>query len=512
MKKIKLMAIAAVLCMSLLLTSCASLGTGKKDSKAEGALSYWMPLSATDKIEIMNMAEAPLGKALKERTGIDVEYIHPDSEEQFNLMLASGDLPDVIQINWVTGYPGGPEKAIRENQIITFDELMEEHAPNLTKYLKEHPEIDKLVTTSDGKHYMFPFIRGDEYLLISNGPVVRKDWLDELGMDVPETMEDWYNMLKAFKEKASSAPLTTYLPLANGVFSSAYGAPQAFFVDNGEIKYGPMLDGYKACLMELNRWYKEGLLDNNFMGVDSKMMDSAILSGGSGATVGSVGGGIGKWMAAASEEGYDLAAAPYPVLNKGEKAMFSARQNSAPGYGAAISTKCENPELAMQLLDYFYSEEGSMLLNFGIEGESYEMIDGYPTYTELVTKNPEGKSMAAVLGLYARSATQAPFIQDRRYMEQYAALPQQKEAIEVWSDTDAAAHILPPLTPSTEESSELAKILGDVNTYVSEYTTKFVAGQISFNDWDKYISQLKSLKIDRAIEIYQNAYNEFSAK
>ena len=273
-----------------------------------------------------------------------------------------------------------------------------------------------------------------------------------------------------------------------------------------------MLDGYKECLMELNRWYKEGLLDNNFMGLDSKMMDSAILTGGSGATVGSVGSGIGKWMAAAQEEGYELVAAPYPVLNKGEKAMFSARQNAAPGFGAAISAKCKNPEIAMQFLDYFYSEEGLMLLNFGIEGESYEMIDGYPTYTELITKNPNGKSMAAMLGQYARSATQAPFVQDRRYMEQYASLPQQKDAIEVWGNTDADKHILPPLAPSAEESSELAKILGDVNTHVEEYTTKFVAGQISFDDWDKYISQLKTLKIERAIEIYQNAYDVYSAK
>ncbi len=510
MKKFRLLAVVGILCLSLVLTSCSGLGLSKKKVSTEGdTLTYWMMLSATDRVEIRNLAETPLGKALEERTGIKVEYIHPDGDEQFNLMLASGDLPDIIQTNWVTEYPGGPDKAIQENQIIAFDDLMEEYAPNLTKYLKEHPEVDKLVTAQDGKHYMFPFVRGDEYLLISYGPVVRKDWLDELGLDVPETMDDWYNMLTAFKSKATGSPLTTYLPLVNGVFSSAYGAPQTYFVDNGEIKYGPMLDGYKECLMELNRWYNEGLLDPNFMGIDQKMIDSAILTGAAGATAGSVGSGIGKWMAAATDEGYELVAAPYPVLNKGEKAMFSARQNYAPGLGAAISAKCENPELAMQFLDYFYSEEGSMLLNFGIEGESYEMIDGYPTYTELITKNPEGKSMAAMLGQYARSATQAPFVQDRRYMEQYAALPQQKNAVDVWSDTDAADHIMPPIVPSAENSSELAKILSDVSTFVDEYTIKFVAGQVSFDEWDTYVSQLKSLKVERAIEIYQEAYDKF---
>lgn len=511
MKRFKLVTVISVLCLALVLSSCSGLGLTKKSDGGEGEITYWMSLSATDKVEIRNMAETPLGKALKERTGISVEYIHPDSDEQFNLMLASGDLPDIIQTNWITEYPGGPDKAIAEKQIIPIDDLMEKYAPNLTKYLKEHPEIDKMVTTQSGEHYMFPFVRGDEYLLISYGPVVRKDWLDDIGMDVPETMEDWYNMLKAFKnQKSSEAPLTTYLPLVNGVFSSAYGAPQAFFIDNGKVKYGPMLDGYKDCLKELNRWYNEGLLNNNFMGLDQKMMDSAILTGTAGATTGSVGSGIGKWMAAATEEGYELVAAPYPVLNKGEKAMYSARQNPAPGFGAAISADCKNPELAMKFLDYFYSEEGSMLLNFGIEGESYEMIDGYPTYTDIITKNPEGKSMAAMLGQYARSATQAPFVQDRRYMEQFAALPQQKEAVDIWSDTDAANHVMPPINPSAEDSSELAKILSEVTTYVDEYTVKFVAGQISFSEWETYISQLESLKIDRAIEIYQDAYDAYS--
>ena len=118
--------------------------------------------------------------------------------------------------------------------------------------------------------------------------------------------------------------------------------------------------------------------------------------------------------------------------------------------------------------------------------------------------------MAAMLGQYARSATQAPFVQDRRYMEQFAALPQQKEAVDIWSDTDAKDHVMPPINPSAEDSSELAKILSEVTTYVDEYTVKFVAGQISFSEWETYVSQLESLKIDRAIEIYQKAYDAYS--
>ncbi len=508
MKKCKVVAVALVLCLTLVLSACAGLG-GKKKTVDENTITYWMPLTDTQKIDILDYSDSPIGKKIEEATGINVSYVHPDNEEQFNLALASGDLPDVVEYFWIE-YPGGPEKAIEEKQIITFDHLMEEYAPNLTKYLKEHPEVDKVVTTSDGKHYLFPFVRGDEYLLISNGPLVRKDWLDDLGIAMPETMDDWYNMLKRFKAEKTggAAPLVTTLPLENGVFSAAYGAPKTFFLSDGKIQYGPILDGYKECLMEMNKWYKEGLLDPNFMGLDGTMLDSAILNGKAGATVGSVGSGIGKWMAAASEEGYDLTAVRYPVLNRGEKAMFTVRQYPANGYGAAITTNCKNPELAMRLLDYAYSEEGHMLMNFGIEGESYDMIDGYPTYTEMVANNPEGKSMVEVLGNYARSMNVGPFIQDRRYMEQYAALPQQKSAIEIWSESDAEGSILPPLAPPADESKELASILNDVKTFVNEYTVKFITGDISFDQWDMFVNQIKKFNIDRAIEIYQTAYDK----
>lgn len=514
MKQSKIAFLISIAIATASLSACVGLGF-KQTSTEFATLTYWMELSGTAKVEIQDFAETPLGKKIEENTGIKVQYIHPENTEQFNLMLASNDLPDIIEKNWRYAYPGGPKKALKGNQIIVLNDLIDKNAPNLKKYLEANEEVKKMTTTNDGEYYMAPFVRGDESLLISTGPIVRKDWLDELGLDLPETMADWHNMLKAFKSKSSGAPLIVdgiHTSLTYGVFSAAYGAPKQFFVDDGNIKYGPILDGYRDCLMELNRWYSEGLLDNNFMGVDSKMVDSSMTSGASGATVGALGGGLGKWIAASSEEGYDLVGTPYPVLNKGEKSMFSARQNSVPGYGAAISGKCSNPEEAMKLLDYFYSDEGHILLNFGIEGESYTVVDGYPTYTEAITKNQNGKSMAAMLAQYTRAASLGPFVQDKRYMEQYSSLPQQKKAIEAWSDTNAKDHLMPPISPDENESAEFSKIYNECLTFIDEYTIKFITGSVSFDEWDMYVNQLKSLNIDRLIEIYQNAYDQYIIK
>ena len=166
----------------------------------------------------------------------------------------------------------------------------------------------------------------------------------------------------------------------------------------------------------------------------------------------------------------------------------------------------------MKFLDYCYSEKGEMLMNFGIEGESYEMKDGYPTYTKLITDNPDGLSMASALYKYTRAAYQGPFVQDKRYMEQYGSLPQQKEALTLWSDTEAEKHIIPPILPTEKENSELSKITSDCFTCLDEYTVRFISGTESFDNWDDYVAKLKSLKVDRAIEIYQAAYDRYINK
>ena len=150
-----------------------------------------------------------------------------------------------------------------------------------------------------------------------------------------------------------------------------------------------------------------------------------------------------------------------------------------------------------------------MLMNFGIEGESYKMVDGYPEYTELITKNSEGYTMANMLGIYTRTSITGAFEQDARYIEQYASLDVQQEALANWSDTDAASHLLPTVTPSSEESQELSKIINECNTYEEEMTIAFIMGKKSFDEWDAYVSQMKELGIERAIEIYQNAYDRY---
>lgn len=134
------------------------------------------------------------------------------------------------------------------------------------------------------------------------------------------------------------------------------------------------------------------------------------------------------------------------------------------------------------------------------------MKNNYPTYSDMIQKD-----YSLNLGLYTRS-TGGPTVQDRRYYEQFAALPQQQEAVTTWFKTDVDKYMLPPISPTPEESSELAKIMTEVNTLVDETTIKIVLGTDTLDSYDKFLDKLKALKIDRAIQIEQAALERYNKR
>lgn len=465
------------------------------------------------------MEEFPFVQELGKRTGVKEKYVLPainQANEQLNMMFASGEFTDIIEWNFLQNYPGGPEKAIRDGNILKLNDLFAKYAPNLTAYLKNHPEIDKQIKTDDGTYYGFPFIRGDDYLKTYGGMILRQDWLDELGLQVPTTIDEWHTVLTAFKEKkGATAPLTfvstprLFDDLQTGAFYGAFGVKRDFYMEDGKVKFGPLEPGFKDFLVTMRQWYTEGLLDKDIATVDGKIRDANMTSGKSGAAYGLAGGGIGKWLTAlkAQDPKADLVGAPYPVLHKGDTPKFGQKDFSAPAGGNfAISPQSKHPELAVQLLDYGYSKEGALFFNFGQEGVSYTMENGSPKYTDLIKDN-----YAQNLTLYTR-ATGGPTIQDKRYYEQYAALPQQQAAVRTWMKTDVDQYQLPPISPTAEESAEFSQIINEVNTLVDETTIKIVLGTEPIEAYDEFIQKLKVLNIDRAIEIQQDALDRYNKR
>jgi putative aldouronate transport system substrate-binding protein len=480
-------------------------------------LSYWAELNGNAGSVRPSFQDVPFFQEWQQRLGVQLKFIQPpanQAKEALNVLLASGDLPDMMEYEW-NQFPGGPVKAINDGYIIRLNELIDKYAPNLKKYLSEHPEIDKQIKTDDGSYYVFPFIRGDDLLRTYQGPIIRKDWLDELGLQTPATMDEWYMVLKAFKEKKGvEAPLTflgvpnTLFGIESGGFVGAFGVKKGFYLDQGQVKFGPIEEGYKQFLATFRRWYAEGLIDKNIATVDTKTMDSNMISGRSGATIWNAGAGIGKWqpIVQAKDKKALFEPVPYPVLKKGERPKFGQRSYAYEGTGGvAISSNSKHAEEAAKLLDYGYGPEGHMLFNFGIEGISYSMKEGYPKYTDLILNNPDKLAPAQALAMYSRASYFGPFVQDIRYMEQFYTLPQQKKAVQLWSNTDADKNMMPQVPKTELESAELSSIMNDVTMLVDEMSLKIILGVEPVDAFDAYVSQIKSLKIGRAIQIQEQA-------
>lgn len=518
--------------MALTLAACSG-GSGSNGQEANGDqppekltnLTYWVQMVSQVSATLKSYNEIEAYKELEKVTGVKVDFQHPpegqQAKEQFNLMLTSDKLPDVIEYSW-TSYPGGPEKAIKDGKIIRLNELIDQHAPNLKKVLEAHPEWKKEIMTDEGSIYAFPFIRSHDRLKVFLGPTIRQDWLDKLNLEMPTTIDEWYAVLKAFKEndmngngKADEIPL--YLAKgdvdASTAFLGAFGINAGFYQEGGTVKYGPTDPRFKEFLTVMNKWYQEGLLDRDFATTDAKLLEAKITGGQIGAAVLYTGSGIGNYNTLMKDKdpNFHLVAAPYPVMNKGDKQIWGYKDFAYTGIGAAITTSNKNPVETVKWLDYAYSEEGTLLFNFGKEGVSYTMENGKPVFKPEVLNNPSGLPLIQSMSQHNRATFSGPFMLDIRFDEQYTISPDQLKSKEIWAEPTLELK-LPRTTPNSEESSRYASIMNDINTFKDEMYLKFIMGQEPLDNFDKYVKTIEGMGLQEAIGIQQNALERYNQR
>lgn len=481
-------------------------------------LTYYVTMDSNVSDVVSSMNETEFAKELIKKTGINVEFDHPaigQEQESYNLMFASADYPDIVEYRW-GNYSGGLSRAVEDGIVLPLDDIVEKVSPNFKKLMSDN-EIVRKGAAVNGKICMYPFYQGDEILATYAGVMMRKDLLDQLNLDVPETIDEWETALRGFKDLVE-VPFTANLIIGaltnSNLLVGAYGIGAGMYVDDGKVKYGPYEENFRPFVEKMASWYQEGLLDSEFSLADNNRITSLVINGQIGAVYGANGSSFGTWLKPFREKnpGAELVPVPYPVLNKGDKPEFGQKSSRVNGTGAVITTNCKNVEIAARLLDYGYSEEGQKLYNFGIEGESYEMKDGVPTYTPMITdaESLSGSSMGTMLSKYCRASTSGPFVQSKDYILQWYRDDVQKEALKLWSDTKASEHILPTnLAFSAEDSAKISKMMSDITTAVDEDVLKMMLGTKPLSEYDAYVEKLKSMGIEEVLELYQKAYDEY---
>ena len=454
-------------------------------------------------------------RVASERTGIYIDWttVSADAEaEAFMLMVAGGTYPDLMA-NVARLYTGGEDKAINEEIIIDLTDIIAENAPNVQALLDSDEDLKKSVVTGDG-HIASFFSCYYEAGSFPNagGMGIRQDWLDKLDLEVPQTYDELHEVLTAFKSEYGA---TMFISQSGSdghqSLCAGYGVTNGdLFVVDGVVKSPYLEDGYLEYLTMLNTWYSEGLFDPDFIAYgEDDFFNTHIEDATSGDNgVYYIDTDLIKNIPDACDDpDCNVVAMQNVTKTPGETLHLGQQENRLLNKHWAISTACKDPATLAKYANYFFTEDGIMLTNYGVEGETYVVNDaGEYDYTDLILENPD---LPVTFALHFYTDTQCIPYMNIYGRDNFTLTDRQIAAQQVWQsdDIDFAWNMPNYVALTADESSRYATIQSDLDTLVDENVVKFIIGDRSLDEYPDFVSELKQMGIDEAIEIYQGAYD-----
>lgn len=453
----------------------------------------------------------PVFRKAAELTNIKLKGTAPssatNSEEVFNMMISSGKLSDIVQYNREELNQYGMKGAF-----IPLNQLIGKYAPNFSNFLKKRSDVKRLITAADGNIYYIPHVRDGE---VARGWFIRQDWLDKLNLDRPDTVGEYYQVLKEIKEgDPNGNGIKDEIPFfarhtdygINGLLI-LWKARSSWYAEDGRVLYGPYTPEYKTALINIAKWYKEGLIDPQIYtrGLDSR---KELLSD-------NLGGSTHDWFGSTALfndklkdniTGFKFLPIAPPAGIDGVR-----RENSKRSIGGeegwAISYSNSHPVETIKFFDFFWTEYGRKLMNFGIKGITYEMFNGKPEFQNWLIESD--RNILDILYEDYGAQQRIGFQQDFSYEEQWMT-PTALDGINLYRKNDFMLDQFPNLTFTEEEYKMIYTLLPDIESYVEEMRERYLLGAENVEEsFDSYLANLKKMGIEQLIDIYQKAYQRY---
>lgn len=443
--------------------------------------------------------------------------------DTFNLVIASGDYPDVIS-NFYKYYTNGIQDGIEQEIIIDMDEPIREYMPNYMNIVNSDPEITRQASTDDGKIWGVQLISNpvqDSF----NGPIARADLMEKYGIDKLTTLDDWENYLTQCVQNEAECARGALL-LMNTGFMSNYTTPSftissafdsgtvdtPWIVIDGQVIYSPVTDGYKDYLKRMNDWYEKGLVYRDFASYQQTFGQASMMSTGEVTLADGFYNSIDDTESDATVEGLRVKAVPYPVQKEGDTIhLRNYTYQVRPEYAMVISTACQYVEEVCKYFDYMWTEEGIRLVNYGPEGVTWNWgPDGKIEFTDVITNDPDGNSVKSMFTYYGTFN----FCTYNDWTREAITLSDDcMSCLDLWASCGDKDYVMPNVTLNTEESETYGAIFSNVNTHVSEMTLRFINGTDDIDaGWDEYVAQVEGMGIQKVIDCYQAAYERYEAR
>lgn len=498
-----------LLCCALLISAC-----GSKESAQNGQASdAEADSSKTAPIEIRWTRGENPAQAIKDNTPV-IQEIFKKTNVKINLepvpgsnygdkkrvLLASNNIPDVIGVE-----AGDAAEFADTGMFLTISDYLDQ-MPNFRKVMETHPEISKLFV--NGKLYSLPIT---EEFKIQGGkaPMIRTDILEELQLEVPTSFDELYTVLQKMKEAyPDSYPFSTRGMSFMDAFSLGMGSGYGMTYDDktNSYFYGQNKPEFKEVLVYLNKLYNEKLLDPDFA-VNTKQNWDEKLSTDRAFFYYDNNSFAVNYNSTLQQNNPDAKfdRIPYFKNSTGEiKGWLYPRGWLLDNY--AISSKTKNPEAIIAMFDWMYGEEGTMVTNYGVEGETFEIKDN------------QAQMLPSILEKYKASSDPARVMMSELGTGLLAlAVHVDESPVKQLSDpdlvrwgeeltADPGAYYAPGLTPSfTEEEADKLKQYTTKTSPLEEDVVRFIIGTKSLDEFDQWAQQLTAAGADKIEAIYNDA-------
>ncbi len=469
---------------------------------------------------------------LNEELGIEMEWqqISADWDQKKPVMFAGGDIPDILI------------KATAVSDFVTYNGLFEDLVPyiesgampNVQKMFEDHPELKIMCTNEDGEIYGLPNYRSI-WPRTNRVLYINKTWLDNLGLEVPETMDELEEVMIAFNENDANqnGDATDEIAMDFNGFPTfllaCFGVPmmnesEGYYVEDGQVQNYRVTEEYKEFMKWLQKLNSEGLLNEEILTQDYSKFQATARGENGVAKVGvTLGWESGDRFGTEVADQYIALGALKPHVDSDESKVYwgyYSDNNSVNAATVALSSNCDNKDKAVEFIDSLYEEKTSLEVLFGgmneVDGCVQDNGDG--TYTVLP---PADSSIDPGTWKWTNSfADYSPYyipdnMKDRLTMgSDMERVNQEREALESTLDyMEETCETYPSkfINYTTDETESLSLTQANIDNVVSEtYAAWLSDASISIDDvWEDYLSQMEAAGLSENIAVRQAAYERY---
>ncbi len=468
-----------------------------------------------------NWEDMDLWHFLTKETGLKFEFNTPESGASFNeklgLAFASENMPDMfIGANFSAA--DIVKYGVEQNMLAKLDEYLE-YAPHFAAELEKYPDVYASIVAEDGHIYSFPILDLEIWTATRRHMFINKNWLEAVNLDAPNTIDEFHEMLLAFKAHedingdgiiGNEVPLGSVSDLTcirSGILG-AYGLlTDGFEIDRStkEVVYAPITENYKAYLKTMNEFWNEELLDKDMFSLDQTTMKARAAEN----TYGSF-----DWLAAftmapgSMVDDFIMIKPLTSDMNEEPLQFYNGAITTGQG---AIAASSEHIEECMQLFDWMYTKEGNLSMNYG--PNNYAFSEDGAHYFVLAdgtggTDNAYRYTRTVVLGPYDRRVCEESY--GKSYLDKVNNYNNSVLYTQVMEY--AIPYIWNPQPSVIWTKEEAAAITGitDMQNYVATMEAKFITGEADIDgEWDSYVANVKSYGYDSIYAAYESAWTRF---